>query len=173
MKKGIHLKSKTLADNLKQSRENFRSTGLIRNFYGGNLWVTAEVNELLFINDGFSQSVEETYNSIQKIEHPVSLIIGGLNGLQNYSLLNGGVNDKLVNIFTYGVGALPLLKKLEALNVNLHEAHSLKNAVNLSFAIADKQSVVLFSPASQPVEFKSIEERVELFELYVKKLGLK
>lgn len=161
MNKASHKLKK--GSSLISAREAFRKGISIGKEYQDVFNVVAQINNVAYINHGESQSVSETFEALQKIQHPVTLIIGGLNGLENYSLLTGHINQRITNVIVFGIAKDQLAKKFEAYDVNLHVADSIQDGVAIAHLVAESMSVVLFSPASQPLEFKSLEHRIETF----------
>jgi UDP-N-acetylmuramoylalanine-D-glutamate ligase len=138
--------------------------------YAQHFGVVAEINQVLYLNDGASSTVKHTSESLQLIEQQVVLIIGGLNSFENYSTIAAQINDKIDSIVVFGVGCEQLLKKFEAHDVELFCADNLNEAVFFAYRAARENYVVLFSPASLPVEFNNLEERTSQFENAVKQL---
>lgn len=139
-------------------------------FYNNQFNVIGQINEVTYINDGDSENIEHTFRSLQKIQHPVVLILGGLNSLEDYSMLTGFVNDRIDSIIFIGVGKEQLIKKFEAYDVELSTADDIEQAVFMAYRCASQNYVVLFSPASAAVEFANKEDRMEKFNKAVEKL---
>lgn len=165
--------------NLSENRENplldernnfFKGRFEKSHLYNQQFNVVGQINEVTYINDGISESIEHTFNSLQKIQHPIVLILGGLNSLEDYSILTGFVNDRIDSIIFIGVGKDQLIKKFEAYDVELSTADDIEQAVFMAYRSAAENYVVLYSPASSPVEYKNVEERVERYTNAVDKL---
>lgn len=164
-------KSEKERNPLVSQRENFFKGRLEKShLYNQHFNVVGQINDVTYINDGNSQSVEHTFNSLQKIQHPVVLILGGLNGLEDYSQITGFINDRIDSIIIIGVAKEQLIKKFEAYDVELSLADDIDRAVFMAYRGASQNYVVLFSPASAPVEFTNVEERIEKFNKAVEKL---
>ena len=161
--------------NLQEDLVNQRQQNLANylNYYKSNKrFKVATVHDgVIFINDGDSASVAHTFESLESIIHPVTLIMGGLNGLADYSVLTGFMRDRVENLILFGVGKDQLGRKFEACDAHISLCDSVHEAVHTAYLITKKPALVLFSPASQAVEFNNnIEERQTEFYNALKSL---
>ncbi|MCC7051217.1 MAG: hypothetical protein IT239_05500 [Bacteroidia bacterium] len=170
--KNLIAASKKTEQGLTEGRRNFfknRANSL--SHYNQLFDVAGQINNVIFVNNGQSVSVEETFEALQKIEHPVVLIIGGLNSLEDYSLINSFTSNKIDTIIVTGIGKELLAERFEMCDVELFTSDTLEEAVYLSYRSAADNYVVLYSPSTQAIDFNNnLNKRKEIFNQLVQKL---
>lgn len=131
----------------------------------------ATIRGVEFINDSKATNVNSTWYALESMKKPVILILGGIDKGNNYSLLKGLVREKVKAIVCMGVD-----------NTKIHAAFgdevqlivntlSAKDAVQAAFHFANKDDVVLLSPACASFDlFKNYEDRGMQFIEAVKDL---
>jgi UDP-N-acetylmuramoylalanine-D-glutamate ligase len=139
--------------------------------YNQDFTIVGELNNILFINCGNTTSVNQTVSCLQKIKHPVILIIGGLNSLDDYSPLTQLASENIDTIITIGIGKETLAKKFETYDVEVITANTTEEAVFLAYKSAKENYVVLFSPSAPEIEYNNTTTlSEEQFTNAVKKL---
>jgi len=129
-----------------------------------------EVNGVKYINDSKSTNILSTLMALESVGEDVILLLGGSDKNLDFSSIFS--NFKIKTTICFG----EVMKKIEAVakNTNLITAKTFNDACNVAFKIANKNDVVLLSPACASFdEFSSYEERGERFKENVKKLSLK
>ena len=131
----------------------------------------ATIRGVEFINDSKATNVNSTWYALESMTKPVILILGGVDKGNDYSFIKDLVKEKVKAIVCMGVD-----------NTKIHEAfgnevqlmintQNAKDAVQAAFHFADKDDVVLLSPACASFDlFKNYEDRGNQFIEAVKDL---
>ena len=124
-----------------------------------------------FINDSKATNINSTWYALENMQKPTILILGGIDKGNDYSLIMDLVKEKVKAIVCMGLD-----------NRKIHEAFgnhveliintsSATEAVQAAFHFADKDDVVLLSPACASFDlFKNYEDRGEQFKNAVRDL---
>ncbi|GAB7140909.1 UDP-N-acetylmuramoyl-L-alanine--D-glutamate ligase [Deferribacterales bacterium RsTz2092] len=128
-------------------------------------------NEVSWINDSKSTTVESTSKAISSCHNSTLLLLGGKDKQLNYGELAGDIEPssvKLVIVFGEAREAIAEHLKGGGLKKPLFVVNKLKDAVSLAAQKAQKGWNVLLSPAcSSYDEFKNFEERGVRFAQYI------
>ncbi|HSQ88059.1 UDP-N-acetylmuramoyl-L-alanine--D-glutamate ligase [Romboutsia sp.] len=119
------------------------------------------LNGVMFVNDSKGTNPDSTIKAIQSYKNPIILIAGGMDKQSNF--------DELLEIAKENVKALVLLgetaSKIEGSAKErgferVYKVKDMKEAVNISYQVAQKGDVVLLSPACASWDmYKSFEVR--------------
>ncbi len=119
------------------------------------------LNGIMFVNDSKGTNPDSTIKAIQSYKRPIILIAGGMDKQSDF--------NELLEVAKENVKALVLLgetaPKIESIAKEkgferIYKVKNMKEAVNTSYEIADKEDVVLLSPACASWDmYKSFEVR--------------
>ncbi len=119
------------------------------------------LNGVMFVNDSKGTNPDSTIKAIQSYKRPIILIAGGMDKQSNF--------DELLDVAKENVKALVLLgetaSKIQTIAnekgfKEIYKVKDMKEAVNISYKIANKEDVVLLSPACASWDmYKSFEVR--------------
>jgi len=130
------------------------------------------VNEVVFINDSKSTSVQATSYALAMQEKPIIWICGGKDKGNDYSELYGVVKEKVKAIVCLGKDNSRIIAAFKNLVPVIVDTHSMEDAVKAAYKLAKKGDVVVFSPACASFDlFKGgYEERGKKFKEVVAQL---
>lgn len=130
------------------------------------------VNEVVFINDSKSTSVQATSYALAMQEKPIIWICGGKDKGNDYSELYGVVKEKVKAIVCLGKDNSRIIAAFKNLVPVIVDTHSMEDAVKSAYKLAKKGDVVVFSPACASFDlFKGgYEERGKKFKEVVAQL---
>lgn len=124
-----------------------------------------------FINDSKATNVNSTWYALESMDKPTILILGGIDKGNDYSQIIDLVKEKVKAIVCLGVDNKKIHDFFAADVPRIVDTLSAKEAVNISFALAEKGDVVLLSPACASFDlFKNYEDRGKQFKDAVKEL---
>ncbi len=127
-------------------------------------WV-AEHKGVTFINDSRSITIKATVNAINALQAKLILLIGGEDRHVDYGFLLNAELSKLKAVIYMGKEKEKLFNVMRQQPCLITNAHSLKEAVELSVMIAGKGDVVMFSPACSSNEaFDNYKNRGDRFK---------
>lgn len=119
------------------------------------------LNGVMFVNDSKGTNPDSTIKAIQSYKRPIILIAGGMDKQSNF--------DELLDVAKENVKALVLLgetaSKIQTIAKEkgfkeIYKVKDMKEAVSISYKIANKEDVVLLSPACASWDmYKSFEVR--------------
>lgn len=130
-----------------------------------------KVSGVEFINDSKATNVNSTWYALENMEQPVIWIAGGVDKGNDYSVLESLVSKNVKAIVCLGLE-----------NVRIHEAFSkrvdiivntssMKEAVRMAHHLANKDEIVLLSPACASFDlFENYEDRGNQFKEAVRDL---
>ena len=131
----------------------------------------ATVRGVDFINDSKATNVNSLWFALESMEHPVVLVMGGVDKGNDYSAIRDLVKEKVKAIICLGVDNAPIQDALSGYTPVMKDTRSMKDAVNTAFQYAAKGDVVLLSPACASFDlFKNYEDRGRQFKEAVKEL---
>lgn len=131
----------------------------------------ATVRGVDFINDSKATNVNSLWFALESMEHPVVLIMGGVDKGNDYSAIQDLVKEKVKAIICLGIDNAPIQEALSAFTPVMVDTRSMKDAVDAAFQYATKGDVVLLSPACASFDlFKNYEDRGKQFKEAVKEL---
>ena len=139
-----------------------------------------EIDGVKWYNDSIGTSPSRTIAGLNSFEEEIILIAGGYDKHLDYApiakpiidnvkelILFGATADKIENAIV-GVGALD---NPNTANINIYRCATLEETIQTAKKVAQKNQVVLFSPASASFDmFKNFAERGEKFKKLVNDL---
>ncbi len=129
------------------------------------------VSGVEFINDSKATNVNATWYALESMQRPVIWIAGGVDKGNDYSALEALVSKNVKAIVCLGID-----------NRNIHQAfgktvdiivntQSMEEAVKMALHLADKDEIVLLSPACASFDlFENYEDRGNQFKMAVREL---
>lgn len=124
-----------------------------------------------FINDSKATNVNSTWYALESMKKPTILILGGVDKGNDYSILMEMVEEKVKAIVCLGNDNKKIHEVFQGHVPQIIDASSAREAVQLSFSIAEKGDVVLLSPACASFDlFKNYEDRGQQFKEAVREL---
>lgn len=124
-----------------------------------------------FINDSKATNVNSLWFALESMEHPVVLIMGGVDKGNDYTAIRELVKEKVKAIVCLGVDNRPIQEALSEDTPKMVNTSSMKDAVQAAFGLAGKGNVVLLSPACASFDlFKNYEDRGRQFKEAVREL---
>lgn len=131
----------------------------------------ARVKGVEYINDSKATNVNSCWYALQSMKTPTILIIGGTDKGNDYSEIETLVKDKCKALIFLGVDNTKLHSFFDGKVERIEEAHSMKEAINKAYNIAQKGDTVLLSPCCASFDiFRNYEDRGNQFKEYVRKL---
>lgn len=131
----------------------------------------ATVGGIEFIDDSRSTNVNGTWFSLEDINKPVVLILGGVDNGNDYRILNDLVSEKVKAIVCLAESTERIHQAFSDMVDRIVDVRNAVDAVNTAYALASKGDVVLLSPACASFDlFKNYEDRGEQFAQAVKNL---
>ena len=131
----------------------------------------ATVKGVRFINDSKATNVNSCWYALESMERPVVLILGGKDKGNDYREIEQLVREKVKAIVCLGVDNRKLHDFFDGMVPYIADAHSMQEAVELSYAAAQQGDVVLLSPCCASFDlFKSYEDRGRQFKECVRRL---
>ncbi len=129
-----------------------------------------KVRGTLFINDSKSTNVNSSWYALQSIRQRIIWIAGGVDKGNDYSVLKDLVKEKVAVIIGLGIDNSRIIEAFGGI-VDVVEAISMEDAVDKAYSFADRNDVVLLSPACASFDlFKNYEDRGKQFKEAVRKL---
>lgn len=126
------------------------------------------IDGVLYYDDAQAESVNATWFTFENIVKPVVWIVGG-NSHNNYSDLIEAAKKKVKAIISLGVEQENIEMTFKSAVHEIHQASSIAEAVSIASLIAEKDDLVLFSPACKDSE-RDFSERGNDFINEVKRL---
>ena len=105
------------------------------------------INDVVYINDSISITVEKTWNSLNSVDGNVILIIGGLDSKNDYTSLEELICKKVKMIIALGSDNTKMLKAFLKTGKEIISADSIQDSVELAEEKASKGDFILLSPA--------------------------
>jgi UDP-N-acetylmuramoylalanine--D-glutamate ligase len=174
--KGKHNQYNTMAAGIAATTIGIRKEKIrevVNNFHNleHRMEFVAMVRGIEFINDSKATNVNSTWYALESMNKPTVLILGGTDKGNDYSLIADLVKDKVKAIICMGIDNKKIIETFKGLVPVIIETDSAKKAVNAAFRSADKDDVVLLSPACASFDlFKNYEDRGKQFKEAVKEL---
>lgn len=123
-----------------------------------------------FINDSKATTVESLMYALQSFDMPIVLIAGGKDKGSDFSRLNKLIHKNVKALVLIGTAAEKMKKNWQEIKP-VHMAATLKEAVEKASALAEKNEVVLLSPACASFDmFANYEDRGAKFKHFVHEL---
>lgn len=138
----------------------------IKNFRGlSHRFETVDIIDgVEYIDDSKGTTVDSTYRALQSCERPVILIAGGKDKNSDYSVIRQLVKDKVKYLVLIGEARQRIKDALGGI-VDIKEAATMKEAVELAKKLAEGNHMVLLSPMCSSFDmFKDYKERGDVFK---------
>lgn len=130
------------------------------------------VGGVRYINDSKATNVNSTWYALESMPRDVILILGGKDKGNDYNEILPLVKEKVKAIVCMGKDNAKLLDFFGPHGIEMHDTHSISEAVTTCAAIARPGYTVLLSPCCASFDlFKSYEDRGRQFKDEVRKLG--
>lgn len=130
------------------------------------------VGGVRYINDSKATNVNSTWYALESMPRDVILILGGKDKGNDYNEILPLVKEKVKAIVCMGKDNAKLLDFFGPHGIELHDTHSISEAVSTCASIAKPGDTVLLSPCCASFDlFKSYEDRGRQFKDEVSKLG--
>ena len=129
------------------------------------------INDVVFINDSKATNVGATFAAIDGLsDQPIHLVLGGVGKGADFSDLKPAIKNQVTSVSLIGECADELFELLkEECVIQKHD--SLSDSVNWLFERANKNDVVMLSPACASFDmFENFEKRGEAFVKIVETL---
>jgi UDP-N-acetylmuramoylalanine--D-glutamate ligase len=151
-------------ESIKQSLMNFENLP-------HRLEYVANVHGITFINDSKATNVNSTWYALEQMDQPTIWIAGGQDKGNDYSELIHLVKEKVKAIVCLGKDNKRLHDIFDDVVENIVDAGSAEEAVMLAYNLADKEDIVLLSPACASFDlFDNYQDRGNKFKETVRKL---
>lgn len=130
----------------------------------------SEINNIKFINDSKSTTVDSSVWALKNILQPVVLIAGGRDKGNDYSVMLDLARKKIREIILLGEAKIKMRDAFSGF-LSVKEASTLEEAVNFAFCKAQAGDCILFSPMCSSFDmFSNYEERGRVFKKAVNDL---
>ena len=131
----------------------------------------ATINGVRYINDSKATNVNSTWYALESMTSPTILILGGKDKGNDYSEIEELVKNRVKAIVCMGKDNSKLLDFFKGKVAEIHDTHSIEEAVGVCHRIATDGDTVLLSPCCASFDlFKSYEDRGMQFKSQVKAL---
>ena len=131
----------------------------------------ATINGVRYINDSKATNVNSTWYALESMTSPTVLILGGKDKGNDYSEIEELVKNRVKAIVCMGKDNSKLLDFFKGKVAEIHDTHSIEEAVGVCHRIATDGDTVLLSPCCASFDlFKSYEDRGMQFKSQVKAL---
>lgn len=125
----------------------------------------ATIRGVDFINDSKATNVNSVWYALESMTKPVVLILGGQDKGNDYNEILELVKDKVKAIVCMGIDNAPIHAAFDGVIENIADTQTAKDAVHAAYAFAEKDDVVLLSPACASFDlFANYEDRGEQFK---------
>lgn len=131
----------------------------------------ARIHGIDFINDSKATNINSTWYALESMNTPVIWIAGGIDKGNDYTQLTEMVRSKVKAIVCLGVDNTGIIKTFKDDVESIVETRSAQMAVQAAYNLAEKDDIVLLSPACASFDlFSNFEERGNKFKEAVKSL---
>jgi UDP-N-acetylmuramoylalanine--D-glutamate ligase len=174
--KGKHNQYNSMAAGISASvagirKEKIRETFSSFNGLEHRLEFVATVRGVDFINDSKATNVNSVWYALETMTKPTVLILGGIDKGNDYSEIMHLVKSRVKAIVCMGLDNTPIHKAFEGVVETIVDTSSANEAVKASYALAEKEDVVLLAPACASFDlFRNYEERGRQFKEAVRSL---
>ncbi len=128
------------------------------------------IRGITFINDSKATNVNSVWYALETMQKPVVLIMGGVDKGNDYSLLFDLVRKKVKAIVALGKDNSKIIQTFSRF-VPVYDTHSMEEAVQQAYLLADTGDVVLLSPACASFDlFENYIDRGNKFKQAVRNL---
>lgn len=130
-----------------------------------------KISGINFINDSKATNVNSTWYALESVNTDVILIMGGVDKGNDYSMLTDLVKKKVKGIVCLGKDNSAIHEAFENSVDVIVNTFSAREAVEVAYHLAKKNSTVLLSPACASFDlFKNYEDRGNQFKAAVREL---
>ena len=130
-----------------------------------------KINNVKYINDSKATNVNATFYALDSMESPTVWIVGGVDKGNDYRDLLPLVNEKVKAIICLGMTNEKIVNTFGNVVDIMVEAHSMKDAVQVAYRLAERGDSVLLSPACASFDlFENFEDRGRQFKDAVRNL---
>ena len=131
----------------------------------------AKVNGIEFINDSKATNINAAWFALESMENPTVWIVGGVDKGNDYSELTALVREKVKAIVCLGEDNQKIIEAFSGIVETIVEAKSAAEAVAYGYRLAQKDEIVLLSPACASFDlFENYEVRGNQFKQAVRML---
>ncbi|MDI6751336.1 MAG: UDP-N-acetylmuramoyl-L-alanine--D-glutamate ligase [bacterium] len=130
----------------------------------------AVISSIRFINDSKATNVASVIAALVSFNKPIILIAGGKDKGEDYSMLIPYLKERCKALILFGEAA-DIIGSMVRDAIGVSKVSDLAQAVNLAYALAETDDIVLLSPACSSFDqFTSYKERGEVFKKEVIKM---
>jgi len=123
----------------------------------------AVISGVRFINDSKATNVASVIAALLSFDKPIILIAGGKDKGEDYSALIPYLKERCKALILFGEAA-DIIGSMVRETAGISKVSDLAQAVNLAYALAETDNIVLLSPACSSFDqFTSYKERGEVF----------
>ena len=131
----------------------------------------ATVDNVMYYDDSKAENVNVTWFTMESLVRPVVWIAGGNDSKTDYRDLKDSVRHNVKALVCIGKDNTRLKEAFGKAVGEIYEAKGIEEAVNIASLLADKDDIVLFSPASRSLNRReNFEKRGNRFVESVKAL---
>lgn len=151
-------------ENIKRSLSDWESIGHRQEY-------VATIDDVMYYDDSKAENVNATWFTMESLVRPVVWIAGGNDSHTDYSDLTASVRNNVKALVCIGKDNTRLKEAFGHTINEIYEAKCLEEAVNIASLLAEKDDIVLFSPACRSLNSKeNFEKRGNRFVESVKAL---
>lgn len=151
-------------DTIRQSLEDFQGVE-------HRLEKVLKINNVSYINDSKATNVNATFYALDSMQSSTVWIVGGVDKGNDYKDLLPLVNEKVKAIVCLGVVNDKIVQTFGNVVDMMVETHSMKDAVQIAYRLAERGDNVLLSPACASFDlFENYEDRGKQFKEAVRNL---
>lgn len=151
-------------ETIRQSLEHFQSVE-------HRLEYVLKINNVTYINDSKATNVNSVYYALESMQSPTVWIVGGQDKGNDYNELLPLVNEKVKAIICLGLNNDKIVQTFGSVVDMLVETHSMQDAVQVAYRLAERGDAVLLSPACASFDlFENYEDRGRQFKNAVRQL---
>jgi UDP-N-acetylmuramoylalanine--D-glutamate ligase len=151
-------------ETIRQSLEHFQSVE-------HRLEYVLKINNVTYINDSKATNVNSVYYALESMHSPTVWIVGGEDKGNDYNELLPLVNEKVKAIICLGLNNEKIIQTFGSVVDMLVETHSMSDAVQVAYRLAQRGDTVLLSPACASFDlFENYEDRGRQFKNAVRQL---
>lgn len=151
-------------ETIRQSLEHFQSVE-------HRLEYVLKINNVTYINDSKATNVNSVYYALESMHSPTVWIVGGEDKGNDYNELLPLVNEKVKAIICLGFNNEKIIQTFGSVVDMLVETHSMSDAVQVAYRLAQRGDTVLLSPACASFDlFENYEDRGRQFKNAVRQL---
>ncbi|MCB0698655.1 MAG: UDP-N-acetylmuramoyl-L-alanine--D-glutamate ligase [Chitinophagales bacterium] len=174
--KGKHNQYNSMAAGISARVAGIRKDKIRESFASFNglehrLEFVAKIRGVEFINDSKATNVNSVWYALESMTKPTILILGGQDKGNDYNQIMDLVKEKVKAIVCMGLDNEPIHKAFDNVVESVVDTKNARDAVHAAYALAEKDEVVLLSPACASFDlFANYEDRGEQFKEAVKNL---